>query len=1027
MKKLHISKRIMALVLSLIMVVGLMPVMPMTANAATVAAKLPRYISEIAVAYGDTKSEAKSHLSGYTIIDYDLNKGCGGDYIYMGYKTTTDVEKALRRILFVYDDHDAYIGELLGSEIYNGSGQGVVNLNKGTGLFDDDIYAAVIGNGYGADPIGEIVINNSSSMPGYTTAEYLNEDHDWVPADLNYGAGGEYIYLHYKAPDLETTTLHYIDADISHKTVVPKLTCNCIYNVYGLNFDSSTLPSPIIYKNVEYDFVSWVDPEAHAAWGYELGMWRDELSDFYARYSGDVILTFDSNDGNGAPSPIMGETYLIAYDPIVEGKASITIPDETFSHNTKGAFLGWSEDKNATAATYLPGGSIEISKNTTLYAVFAEHEHNLTYSLDGDDTIKEECTAQNCNHSATAALVQDTSIPTVYTGSAIEALKVNYSDNWQGGQLDIVYSNNTNAGTASGSISVDGATATKTFEITKADMSGLQVSLSEETFIYNGLSQKPMATVTFNGTTLTENADYELWYISSDEVSKWENGEPVKFFGNTQAECINAGQYYAVVNGKGNYFGTKSKAFTINKAAVTVTADAKSKAYGEGDPALTWSITKGALVNGEQLTGITISRVSGENANTYAITVSQAEGVNKNYYITFVGGTFTINAKTVDAIVTVNGAPFFYNGSEQKPEIVVKGGNTVIPANEYEISYSNNTNAGTATVIVTDKTGGNYVVNGSATFIINKADPVIGTVGVDGIVKDSTKPSEVNLTRTDITVDGVLNLADGAMLANKSIYRWVFTPADTDNYNVINGDVQIDVLDTVLPTAVIKVDTNDWKQFISNITFGLFFKDTQEVTITAADNENGSGIKDILYVVSERELDENELATVEWKTYTEAFDIEPDGKFIIYAKITDNDGNIVIINSDGVVVDETAAVVNGITDGETYYGQLVFTVADELAGVKSVIIDGNDETHFDGQYVINGDNAEHTVTVTDNAGNVTEYKVTVYKNHTVTDPDSPQTGDNSNIALWIALLFISGGAVITLTVVDRKSRYTAKH
>ena len=256
---------------------------------------------------------------------------------------------------------------------------------------------------------------------------------------------------------------------------------------------------------------------------------------------------------------------------------------------------------------------------------------------------------------------------------------------------------------------------------------------------------------------------------------------------------------------------------------------------------------------------------------------------------------------------------------------------------------------------------------------------------------------------------------------------------------------------------------------------------------------------------------------------------------MVYAKITDNDGNAVIINSDGVVVDETAAVVSGITDGETYYGQLVFTVADDLAGVKSVVIDGNDETHFEGQYVINGDNAEHTVVVTDNAGNVTEYKVTVYKNYTVTymaegetvstetvghgkdatlpavpakdgyvgkwdrnnenitsdtvinavyteipvvkpdevkpgdkadledtkkqledmldddsyteddkkdiqdaidniddalaelnkpvtNPGSPQTGDNSQIALWIALLFISGGAVITLTIYDRKRR-----
>ena len=87
------------------------------------------------------------------------------------------------------------------------------------------------------------------------------------------------------------------------------------------------------------------------------------------------------------------------------------------------------------------------------------------------------------------------------------------------------------------------------------------------------------------------------------------------------------------------------------------------------------------------------------------------------------------------------------------------------------------------------------------------------------------------------------------------------------------------------------------------------------MTIVAADNENGSGIKEILYFVSDNELEEEDLATVEWKSYAEAFNIEPDGKYVIYAKVADKDGNTVVINSDGVVVDETAAVVSGITDG----------------------------------------------------------------------------------------------------------------
>lgn len=447
-----------------------------------------------------------------------------------------------------------------------------------------------------------------------------------------------------------------------------------------------------------------------------------------------------------------------------------------------------------------------------------------------------------------------------------------------------------------------------------------------------------------------------------------------------------------------------------------------------------------------------------------------------------------IKPKEIDnnsAYVTLSKTEFTYNGEDQKPDVsITYKDKTLTEGTDYTISWpADCKNAGLKTITVNFM--GNYSGSIQKTFTIEKATPVIGTVSVNGVVKDTTNPYDVVLTRTDLTIDGKLELDmadDDAMLANKSAYNWVFTPTDTANYNVIKDSVQIDVLDTVVPNGAIKVYTNEWKQIINNITFGLFFKETQEVIITAADNENGSGIKDILYFVSDKELSNDDLAAAEWKSYTEAFDIEPDGKFVVYAKITDNDGNAVIINSDGVVVDETAAVVSGITDGETYYGQLVFTATDALAGIKSVEIDGIDKTHFEGQYVINADNAEHTVVVTDNAGNVTEYKVTVYKNYTVTyvadgetvstetvghgknatlpivpakdgyigkwdhdgknitsdviinavytensasvpsDPHSPQTGDNSHMALWIILLFISGGALITLTVVDRKRK-----
>ena len=78
--------------------------------------------------------------------------------------------------------------------------------------------------------------------------------------------------------------------------------------------------------------------------------------------------------------------------------------------------------------------------------------------------------------------------------------------------------------------------------------------------------------------------------------------------------------------------------------------------------------------------------------------------------------------KVTNPTITLNPSSYTYNGTAKKPAVTVKNGNTTIPATEYNVSYSNNTNAGTATVTITDKAGGNYEVSGSKTFTINKAN-----------------------------------------------------------------------------------------------------------------------------------------------------------------------------------------------------------------------------------------------------------------------------------------------------------------
>lgn len=104
-------------------------------------------------------------------------------------------------------------------------------------------------------------------------------------------------------------------------------------------------------------------------------------------------------------------------------------------------------------------------------------------------------------------------------------------------------------------------------------------------------------------------------------------------------------------------------------------------------------------------------------------------------------------------------------------------------------------------------------------------------------------------------------------------------------------------VDTTAPTADIKVSDNSIKSLLNTITFGLFFKDTVDVTITTDTDESGIASVEYQKVASEDEYDENGT----WTSET-SLTVQANEKFIIYARITDNAGNVTIMNSNGVVV-----------------------------------------------------------------------------------------------------------------------------
>ena len=329
------------------------------------------------------------------------------------------------------------------------------------------------------------------------------------------------------------------------------------------------------------------------------------------------------------------------------------------------------------------------------------------------------------------------------------------------------------------------------------------------------------------------------------------------------------------------------------------------------------------------------------------------------------------------------------------------------------------------------------------------------------------------------------------------------------------------------PTGEIIIGTNKWREFLNTLTFGLFFKDTQTVTINAADN-SGETVT-VEYLLSDKELTKMELDGMTFTVYTAPFGIDPDNEYIIYVRLTDNAGNTDYICSDGIVLDGTSPVITGIENGKTYceaqtvtvdekYVNTVtvngtaveldesgsFTLAPADGGQKIVVTDkaGNtaemtvtvNDGHTYGEWVSNGDGTHtrqctvdgctgsetkdcsggkatckdkavcevcgkaygeldsknHTAlkhipakAATEDAEGNTEYwycsgcnqyysdkygTKEIKKADTVTAklPKSPPTGDTSNLMLWIALLFVSGGVVTGTTVISKKKKHSAE-
>ena len=198
--------------------------------------------------------------------------------------------------------------------------------------------------------------------------------------------------------------------------------------------------------------------------------------------------------------------------------------------------------------------------------------------------------------------------------------------------------------------------------------------------------------------------------------------------------------------------------------------------------------------------------------------------------------------------------------------------------------------------------------------------------------------------------------------------------------------------DSEKPTGEIKINENSWKAFLNNITFGLFFKDTQTVTITAADN-SGEAVT-VEYLLSAKELTKAELDGMTFTAYTAPFGIDPDNEYIIYVRLTDKAGNMDCICSDGIVLDGTSPVITGIENGKTYCEAQTVIVDEKY--VDTVTVNGTEVTLDEsGSFTLSPAEGGQKIVVTDKAGNTAEMTVTVNDGHTFGDWTSNGDGTHT--------------------------------
>lgn len=703
----------------------------------------------------------------------------------------------------------------------------------------------------------------------------------------------------------------------------------------------------------------------------------------------------------------------------------------TLKANVDGKFVINNEAIPVTANTNKEIPASKVIKDTPVVGT-----HTLSYTFTPTDTDKYNTTTGTIEYNVVARNISDALIKCgdldnfVYDGQAktLSNLQILLPDGAVLGEDDynVTYDKNVDAGTAEVTITGKGnytGTKIRSFSIQKAQLSVENVTA--ESREYNGTDNVEITGVSLNNLAATDSV-----------------GEVVNLSNATaKVSSKNQGTYDTVTNLTGiislnnpNYVFTApestavidlDQSVTILPKSVTIenVAIKDTKVYDGGTVAEITnvgslsgvcsidegkvSIVKGVANYTDKNVGVdktvtfTGFELEGEEASNYSLTqpASQTASITKKP-LRMVEGSANVNDKVYDGTTSAefSGTPalrsidivgnddvkinasvspvFDVIGSADVEQFVPVTTNLQITGTDAK-NYSLQIPEVEAWITnYTAARGINYIVNSNDW--INE-DFVI--TAVDGcFVSEGSQADSVWSDKLTVSCDN-----NNSNVGTKAFY---VKDADGKISRVVNDENAVYKIDKIAPTGKVKFAPaeNAWIDFINTITFDLFYKDPQEVIITAEDQENLSGVASVeWYESSDNGMTLEEVkAITNWKNYDGSLIValEDTKKFVYYVKITDNAGNVTYLSTDGAVYDITNPAITGIVNGETYYTTQVVNVSDtnldQVTWNSSTIAIKPDGT-VDPITLPGSVTAEttHTIVAIDKAGNETTVSVTM--------------------------------------------------